>query len=53
MADKNYLPVPFEAIQLNNKLREPSGLEIAQETKLKPISQVAADPEMLPDELEL
>ncbi|MGB9669063.1 MAG: formate--tetrahydrofolate ligase, partial [Anaerolineales bacterium] len=44
---------PFEYRKLQRKFPVPSDIEIAQAADLKPITQVAAECGLLPDELEL
>ncbi|MEM5773821.1 MAG: formate--tetrahydrofolate ligase, partial [Anaerolineaceae bacterium] len=44
---------PFEAIQLKRHTPVPSDIEIAQESSLKPITQIAEELGILPEELEL
>ncbi len=44
---------PFEAIQLKRHTPVPSDIEIAQESSMKPITQIAEELGILPDELEL
>ncbi len=46
-------PRKFEALTLNLRRPVPSDIEIAQEARLKPITQVAEEVGLLPEELEL
>ena len=45
--------IPFTPILLKRRLPVPSDIEIAQESDMKPITQVAEELGVLPEELEL